>query len=120
MGMTDNKRTSERVIPRGSDEDVVVIDYGGRQSLGKMLDLSDGGTLVYFLSNAEDNLGKGAVCDLTLYHGGNAFAIGATVARAHGRLLAFQFGPIDPGSLPHLKAKLIRLEVDWRRLNVNA
>jgi hypothetical protein len=120
MHMTDNKRTSERLIPRGSDEDVVIIEYEGRQSLAKMLDLSDGGTLVYFLSNAEDSLGKDAACELTLYHQGKMFAIGAKVARAHGRLLAFQFGPIHPESLPHLQAKLIRLEVDWRRLKVNA
>lgn len=117
---SDNKRTSDRVTPRGSDEDVVVIEYEGRQSLAKMLDLSDGGTLVYFLSNAEDNVGKGAVCELSLYHDGNIFAIGAKVARAHGRLLAFQFGQVGPESLPHLQAKLIRLEVDRRRLKGNA
>jgi hypothetical protein len=116
---TDNKRTSERLIPRGSDEDVVVIEHEGRQSLAKMLDLSDGGTLVYFLSGVEDTPAKGAVCELTLYHEGKVFVIGAKATRKHGRLLAFQFGPISPESLPHLQAKLIRLEVDRKRLKVN-
>lgn len=45
----ETKRRSERVIPVVNDEEAVVIRIGQQQALGKMLDLSDGGTLVYLI-----------------------------------------------------------------------
>ena len=43
----EEKRRSARIVPIGSNEDVVVLKIGCEQHLAKILDLSDGGTCVY-------------------------------------------------------------------------
>ena len=113
---TEDRRVTGRVIPRGSDEEMVSIEFAGGQYSSKLLDLSNGGALVYVLSDSHDTLTKGAACTLSLYFQGNVFAITATIARSSGRLLAFQFGSIAPETLKHLQAKLDRMEAERKRL----
>jgi len=111
-----NRRESERVVLRGSDEELVMVIRGGRRSVSRMLDLSDGGTLVYLLGDPEDSPKKGDACEISLHHEGGAFEIPATVARTTGRLIALQFGSPSPESSRLLQAKLARLHLEWERL----
>jgi hypothetical protein len=62
-----DKRRSERVIPVVSEEEVVLIDSGdGHRTLAKMLDISDGGTLVYLLVDSDIDGDVGDSCTLML------------------------------------------------------
>jgi len=113
---TDEKRGSERIIPMVSDEEMVVIEAGDQRYLSKMMDLSESGSLVYLLADADNALVAGAVCRLSLYHHGRVFGVVAHVARANGRLIAFRFKSVDYGTSTDLQTKLIRMEVEWNRL----
>jgi hypothetical protein len=113
---SDSKRASERVIPMVSDEEMVVIDSGSRRFLSKMMDLSDGGSLVYLLTEDEAGPAADLPCELSLYHRGDVFSVTARIVRANGRLLAFQFTDVPDATKPQLQAKLIRMEVEWNRL----
>ena len=113
---TRNRRASERIILRGSDEELLTVNCQGRQNLSRMLDLSDGGALVYLLGSLDNTLTKGDACSISLHHDGGAFEIPATIARISGRLIAFQFGSLRPEASRLLQAKLTRLQVEWERL----
>jgi hypothetical protein len=113
--MSSDKRTSERVIPMVTDEEMVVIDCAGEHVLAKMMDLSDTGTLVYMLLESGVGPEVGTECSLSLYHGGKVFDIKSVVARKSGRLTAFRFAEGSENS-QDLQAKLIRMEVEWKRL----
>jgi hypothetical protein len=113
--MSSDKRASERVIPMVTDEEMVVIDSGGQHLLAKMMDLSDTGTLVYMLLESASDPEVGTECSLSLYHHGKVFDIPSVVARQSGRLIAFRFNE-RAGSSTDLQAKLIRMEVEWKRL----
>ena len=41
------KRSSTRIVPIGSNEDIVILHIDGDQHLAKILDLSDTGVSVY-------------------------------------------------------------------------
>jgi hypothetical protein len=112
----EEKRGSDRVVPMVSDEEMVVIECGASRYLAKMMDLSDGGTLVYLLADTEETIPFDTRCRLSLYHNGKVFTASATVARTNGRLLAFRFRGLDHGTSATLQAKLIRMEVEWLRL----
>jgi hypothetical protein len=58
------KRKSSRIVPIGSNEDIVILGIGGDQHLAKILDLSDGGVCVYMVApdapiKTEDTLSIG-------------------------------------------------------------
>jgi hypothetical protein len=110
------KRNSERVVPMVSDEEMVVVEVGEHRLLAKMMDLSDGGTLLYLLTDAENAVPPSGTYRLSLYHNGTVFAVSATIARTTGRLIAFRFKTVDPSTSSTLQAKLIRMEVEWTRL----
>ena len=99
-----------------SDEEMVVIEVGEQRYLAKMMDLSDSGTLLYLLADKEEAIPSDTLCQLSLYHSGKVFAVSAVVARSNGRLVAFRFRGIDYGTSANLQAKLIRMEVEWTRL----
>ena len=111
----EEKRGSDRIVPMVSDEEMVVIEVGESRSLAKMMDLSDSGTLLYLLAET-DTIPFDTLCRLSLYHSGKVFTASATVARTNGRLVAFRFSAIDYGTAANLQAKLIRMEVEWTRL----
>ena len=113
--MPTDKRSSERVIPMVTDEEMVVVESGGRHALAKMMDLSETGTLVYILLDSDVDLEMSGHCELSLYHQGKVFSVVAVVARKSGRLIAFHFLPGAEDS-SYLQAKLIRMEVEWNRL----
>jgi hypothetical protein len=113
---SNEKRGSDRVVPMVSDEEMVVIEIGDRRYLAKMMDLSDSGTLVYLLADDEPLIPADTLAQLSLYHSGKVFTASATVARTIGRLVAFRFRGIDYGTSANLQAKLIRMEVEWTRL----
>ena len=109
-----DKRRSDRVIPFVSDEEVVVVQQEGRKNvLAKMMDLSEGGTLVYLLDETDVS---GSI-DLSIFHQGKVFQVPATVIRKNGRLAAFEFANPSVESLREIQSKLIRMEVEWMRLS---
>jgi hypothetical protein len=111
------KRRSERVIPVVSEEEVVLIDSGdGRRSLAKMLDISDGGTLVYLLVDSDIEGDVGDSCTLMLYHQGKIFEAVAAILRKSGKLIGFRFGLLKPDVQRLIQSKLIRMEIEWTRL----
>jgi hypothetical protein len=114
----DHKRRSERVIPFVSDEEVIVIRSEGKSSmLAKMMDLSETGTLVYLLGDAEFSDGVGAASSLAIYHQGKIFEVPAIIARKDGRMIAFQFANPPEDVLRDVQGKLIRMEIEWMRLS---
>jgi hypothetical protein len=111
------KRRSGRVIPVVSEEEVVLVDLGTRPAyLAKLLDFSEGGTLVYLLE-ADLDAAVGAACFLMLYHQGRVCKIPAKVVRKFGRLIGFDFGELSPDLLRDIQGKLLRIEVEWLRLS---
>ena len=118
--MSDVRRASERVVPMVLDEEMVVIEYGNQRFLSKMMDLSEGGTLLYILTESPPEFIQGSACQLSLYHKGKVFSISSAVTRTNGRLLAFQFSWVGPDAMAQLQAKLIRMEVEWNRLQALA
>jgi hypothetical protein len=109
-----DKRRSERVIPFVSDEEVVVVHQDGRQNtLAKMMDLSEVGTLVYLLDDTDVS---GSV-ELSVYHRGKISQIPANAIRRNGRLVAFEFANPSVDSLREIQSKLIHMEVEWMRLS---
>lgn len=97
-----------------SDEEMVVIEMGEVRKLAKLMDLSESGTLVYLLD--ESNLAADAECMLLLYNQGDVFSVTAKMLRQKGRLAAFRFTPVGSTPSTSLQSKLIRMEVEWNRL----
>lgn len=109
-----DKRRSDRVIPFVSDEEVIVIHQEGRDNvLAKMMDLSEGGTLVYLL----DDTDLSGAAELSVYHKGKVFNVPAKVIRKNGRLTGFEFANAPAESLREIQSKLIHMEVEWMRLS---
>ena len=115
---SEDKRRSERVIPFVSDEEVVVIRLdGGKTMLGKMLDLSEVGTLIYLLADTDLPGDAGLSCVLSMYHEKKIFDAPATLIRKSARLIAFEFTSLPTEVLRDIQAKLIRMEIEWMRLS---
>jgi len=109
-----DKRRSDRVIPSVSDEEIIVIHQEPhRNRLAKMMELSEVGTLAYLLEDAEVD---GSV-ELSIYHQGRTCRVPATVSRATGRLISFQFANPSVESAREIQSKLIFMEVEWMRLS---
>ncbi|HYR86222.1 MAG TPA: PilZ domain-containing protein [Terriglobia bacterium] len=116
---SEDKRRSARVIPFVSDEEVVVIRLdAGKTVLGKMLDLSELGTLIYLLADVSELPGEaGLSCVLSMYHEKKIFDVPATVVRKNSHLVAFEFVSGAAEGLRDIQAKLIRMEIEWMRLS---
>ena len=109
-----DKRRSERVIPFVSDEEVIVIHRERQKNiLAKMMDLSEVGTLVYVLEDADIS----GSAELSVYHQGKVFKVPADAVRKNGRLVAFEFAKPSVESIREIQSKLIRMEVEWMRLS---
>jgi hypothetical protein len=109
-----DKRRSDRVIPFVSDEEVIVIHLeGSKNVLAKMMDLSEVGTLVYLLDEADVS----GSAELSVYHQGKVCRVPATIIRKNGRLVAFEFASPSVESIREIQSKLIRMEVEWMRLS---
>ncbi len=109
-----DKRRSDRVIPFVSDEEVIVIHQEGNKNvLAKMMDLSEVGTLVYLLDEAD----LSGSAELSVYHQGKVSRVPATVIRKNGRLVAFEFANPSVECIREIQSKLIRMEVEWMRLS---
>ena len=113
----EDERRSERAIPFISDEETVLIVFDRlRPLISKMLDLSEGGTLVYLIEGPEDGLGANTVFRLMLYHQGEVFAVDSKVARGSGKLVGFEFINPPLAVVNRIQAKLIQMEVAWMRV----
>jgi hypothetical protein len=109
-------RRSERTIPFVSGEEMVLITSGSDSSIiGKMMDLSEDGTLVYLSEESEMLNDLKPQCTLTLYHRGRIFQIESKVARASSRLIGFEF--VNPSStvMNRIRAKINEMP-DWLRV----
>jgi hypothetical protein len=114
----EDKRRSERVIPFVSDEEVVVIRLDdGKTVLGKMLDLSEVGTLIYLIADSDLPGEAGLSCALSMYHEKKVFDVPARLSRKSGRLMAFDFENGLAEALHDIQTKLIRMEIEWMRLS---
>ena len=115
MAKPDDKRRSERIVPIGSNEDVVLLHIGEEQHLAKILDLSDGGTCVYMVEagvpiESDDTL------RMSLYHNQKIQDIDVKVCRKSGQVIGLEFHDLSPEAKEHVRAKIIRLEVEWMRM----
>ncbi len=115
MRTVEDKRRSARIVPIGSNEDVVVLRIGDEQHLAKILDLSDGGTCVYTVESGVP-LDVGDTFDVSLYHEGKIEDIDVKVSRVNGQVAGLEFIAPSPEAIQHIQAKIIRLEVEWMRL----
>jgi PilZ domain len=113
------QRRSERTVPFISGEEMVLISTGsGHSMIGKMLDLSQDGTLAYVGEEWEtlDTLDTLETrCLLTLYHQGQIFQIESKVARRSSRLIGFEFIDPSPIVVERLRAKINQMP-DWLRV----
>ena len=111
----EEKRRSARIVPIGSNEDVVVLRIGGEQHLAKILDLSDGGICVYTVG-PDAPLDVGDSFKMSLYHQGKIEDIAVKVSRKNGQVAGLEFVSLSPEAREHIDAKIIRLEVEWMHL----
>jgi c-di-GMP-binding flagellar brake protein YcgR len=115
MTIPAEKRRSPRIVPIGSNEDVVVMQINGEQYLAKILDLSDGGTCVYAIE-PDVPLDVGDTFRVAFYHKGHVEEIDVTVSRKNGQVAGLEFDSASAEAKSHIQAKIIRLEVEWMRL----
>jgi hypothetical protein len=115
MTNSDEKRRSERIVPIGSNEDVVVLHVGDEQHLAKILDLSDGGTCVYMVE-PDAPIEQDDVLRMSLYHNQKIEDIEVKASRKAGQAIGLEFQGLSDRAEEHVRAKIIRLEVEWMRM----
>ena len=118
MANDAEKRRSERIVPIGSNEDVVVLHVGDEQHLAKILDLSDGGTCVYLVEPGAP-VEQDDTMRMSLYHNQKIEDIEVKVSRKNGQVIGLEFQDLSGKAEEHVRAKIIRLEVEWMRLKPN-
>lgn len=115
MANPGEKRSSARIVPIGSNEDVVVLHLDDDQHLAKILDLSDGGVSVYMVEPGAP-FSQDDTCRMSLYHQGKIQDIDVKVSRKNGQVIGLEFVNLSPAAQEHVRAKIIRLEVEWMRM----
>ena len=116
MRTVEDKRRSARIVPIGSNEDVVVLRINDEQHLAKILDLSDGGTCVYTVESGVPLDVGDTFDDVALSRTGKSKNIDVKVSRVNGQVAGLEFISPSPEAIQHIQAKIIRLEVEWMRL----
>ena len=109
------KRRSDRIVPIGSNEDVVVLHAADEQLLAKILDLSDGGTCVYLVEPGA-SIEHHDTIRMSLYHNQKIEDIDVKVSRKNGQVIGLEFQNLSDQAEAHVRAKIIRLEVEWMRM----
>ena len=110
----DEKRRSARIFPIGGNEDVVILNIGDTQRLAKILDISDGGVCVELVE-------PGATIELddsfrmSLYHNQQITDIEVKVCRKTGAEIGLEFKGLSDQAEEQVRAKAIRLAVEWVR-----
>lgn len=115
MANPGEKRRSERVVPIGSNEDVVVLHIGNEQHLAKILDLSDGGICVYMVEPGA-RIEQDDTLAMSIYHNQKIEDIEVKVCRKAGQVIGLEFQDLSDAAEEHVSAKIIRLEVEWMRM----
>ncbi len=115
MANPGEKRRSERIVPIGSNEDVVVLHVGHEQHLAKILDLSDGGTCVYLVEPGAP-IEPDDTFRMSLYHNQKIEDIEVKACRKAGQVIGLEFQGLSDTAEEHVRAKIIRLEVEWMRM----
>jgi c-di-GMP-binding flagellar brake protein YcgR len=113
-----DQRRSERVIPAVSEDDIVIINFDHQTMAAKLLDFSEGGLLAYLLKDQQTEIGGKSV-RVSLHHEGKVFWVSSRVLRHTGRIVGFEFLEMDDATRLQVRAKLIRLDVEWTRLCAN-
>ena len=121
MANPGEKRSSARIVSIGSNEDVVVLHLDDDQHLAKILDLSDGGVSVYSVYMVEPGapISQYDRCRMSLYHQEKIHDIDVKVSRKNGQVIGLEFVNLSPAAQEHVRAKIIRLEVEWMRMKPN-
>jgi hypothetical protein len=109
------KRRSSRIVPIGSNEDVVIIHLPNERHLAKILDLSDGGVCVY-LVEPEAKIQTGDRFPLSVYHKEQVKDIEVQVCRRSGQVVGLEFCDLEDTATQLIRAKIIRLEVEMMRV----
>jgi len=109
------KRSSSRIVPIGSNEDIVILHIDGDQHLAKILDLSDGGVCVYLVEPDAPVQTEDTVL-MSLYHQEKVEEIDVKVCRKTGQLVGLEFLKLSREASEHIRSKIIRLEVEWIRM----
>ena len=109
------KRSSTRIVPIGSNEDIVILHIDGDQHLAKILDLSDTGVSVYVVE-PDAPLKTDDTFRMALYHKEKIEDIDVKVCRKTGHLVGLEFLNLSRAAAEHVRAKIIRLEVEWMRM----
>ncbi len=115
----DEKRRSERIVPIGSNEDVVILHVGEEQHLAKILDLGDGGTCVYTIEPGVP-IALNDTLRMSLYHNQIIEDIDVKACRKAGQVIGLEFQRLSDAAAEHVRAKIIRLEVEWMRMKPGA
>ena len=113
-----DQRRSERVIPAVSEDDVVIIDIDNETMAAKLLDFSEGGLLAYLLKDSQIEI-AGRMARISLHHEGKVFWMSARILRHTGRILGFEFVEMDDAAKLQVRAKLIRMDIEWTRVCAN-
>ena len=112
----EERRQYRRVFSLVPEEDVVLFSmHNGSHFVGKLLDLSYGGALIY--SN-DPTLSVETGCSYKLYFQsrGRMFHLEWALVRRELQFFAFRFINVTPLDLAEVRAKLVRMEILAARL----
>ena len=110
------RRQFRRVLSLVPEEDVVLISMnGGSHFAAKLVDMSNGGALIYTGDPAVCP-GEGGPYKLYFESHGQMFHIEGTLVRRQTHFLAFQFVNVTTLDLAEIRNKLARMEILAARL----
>ena len=109
-GAPGEQRRSERMVPLGSHEDIVVLHVGGQQHVAKILDLSDGGTFVHVVEPCRAPVEPDRTLEMSLYHNHAIEIVEVKVCRMIWPAVGLEFQGLSDQADAHVQAKVLRLE----------
>ncbi len=115
-GITEERRQHRRVFSLVPEEDVVLFSMrNGTHFVGKLLDLSYGGALIY---TQDPTLSAGAGCTYKLYFQsrGRMFHLEGALVRRELQFFAFCFINVTPLDQAEIRSKLARMEIIAARM----
>jgi len=104
------QRRSERMIPSGSHEDVVVLHVDDQQHVAKILDLSDSGTFVHVVEPGAAPVEPDRTLGMSLYHNHAIEIVEVKVRRTIWPAVGLEFQGLSDQAEAHVQAKVLRLE----------
>jgi hypothetical protein len=97
-----------------NQEERILIQYSAQSATGRLVNLSESGTLLELSSTM--GLEIGAVASLLLNNGGLPFELKASVVRISQGLVGIEFIELTPADEKGLRNKVIRMQIIAARL----